>query len=151
MLIIGLDTGPVHCGMAILLSDTGKCVCYAEVTPQKMYSFLEKLNWVSLIAIEKFQLWPKAGQFKMWSQIPEAEIIGVVKYIAGRRQIRLVEVQPAAHKAHKQNYDFKKLGITNAHAQDAYSIATWAFKFKLKGLTPADQRTCEQPQNQNPQ
>jgi hypothetical protein len=134
MSVIGLDTGPKHCGI-VLLDNKGLFISGGEVSPETMYEFLETLpeDKESIIAVEKFQLYPKGGQFKVWSRIPEAEIIGVVNYIAGRKHRRVIEVSASAHKAHKKNYDYERLRISNPHVQDAYSIAMWVVQFKLKG------------------
>lgn len=134
MLVLGIDPGEIHCGIAIVETRDDDCGSHAttrtidalEMTPELLFLNLD--YWCSSrrfgkIVLESFQLYPDKAAAQSFSTFETVETIGVVKYIVKRRN--------ALHLLHMQMPTIKKparammmrLGVPalrgNQHMKDA--------------------------------
>jgi hypothetical protein len=132
-MLVGVDPGAKHCGV-VWLRDDGSLVCWVVWEPTKVFQYIEYIKEGSSLkfAIEQWQLY-KWAHHKTWDSVPEAENIGVMKYLLERKGIPYTMVQPSAHKMQMKEFPEE---MKSPHARDAYSIAMWAHRFVKRPLRP---------------
>lgn len=139
--VLAIDPGEVHVGIALFKRGSGGRGAYCdyaiEVTPAEMILRLENDPYEKLI-VEEFRLYPWKMAEQGFSQIKTAELIGVIRYIARKRHIEVVQ-QPASIKQACEGI-LRAKGVVlqsrghGPHAKDAELHGFFFFRDNLKGV-----------------
>ena len=76
-----------------------------------------------VIVMEQFRLYPRVAKSLSFSPLEAVQVIGVIKYLAEREMISLVEQSPQIGKATYLSRSFLR-GINNPHAIDSIRHGT---------------------------
>ncbi len=137
--IIALDPGEIHCGVAHFYHDVGWHLdTTMELSPGGMFHLLETTSVRGLqVVCEEYRLYPWLLQEQGFSEVPTAEHIGVVKYLAAKRNYDLF-MQSASIKKPSAGI-MSAFGIEqtgkNQHCRDA-EMHGWYYAFRELEWTP---------------
>lgn len=93
---ISIDPGDQHCGLVYW--ENNQPVLIQEFQPEEMYRWLDGGRLAaSHLVVEEYRLYPGLALQQGYSTMPTCEVIGVLKYLAGRWDIPIV-MQPASIK-----------------------------------------------------
>lgn len=119
MIVLAFDPGETT-GYALLDSDSVKILTMNSFTLthlQHIETLLKPTSFTpTVVVLEQFKLYPGAAKHKVWSSFPTVEVIGVIKYLAGRWGIPVVEQSAADAKFIRLKRTKEKRGDRHAYS-----------------------------------
>lgn len=139
--MVSIDPGDVHVGVAAWhrTLEAWECTLAVEMTPETAVEYLSRellQGRVDLVVVEDFRLQPDKAMAQVGSDMPTAQLIGVIKYLVGglanaksrwpSQPVELILQQPtiknptdSIRRAKSHEFRAKLDGVTGDHATDA--------------------------------
>lgn len=114
MIVLAFDPG-VTTGYAVLSTD-GEMQVLGSFNGWELVEALIGAYAPDVVVVEKFVLYPYAAKSQAWSSFPTIEVIGVIKYLADKGSILVVEQSAADIKVVSLVYTKQKKGDRHAYS-----------------------------------
>lgn len=115
MKVLGVDPGDTT-GYVIVDTVSGQVLYGTFPVWSGLESLVLSLEPSDAIVFESFRLYPAKAQAQSWSSFPAVEVIGVLKFLARKQHVPIVEQSASEGKSVDVDIDQRSVG---RHAYDA--------------------------------